>query len=61
MFNTTKDQDEGEEVTRRKREKNRALTINELVHTELDFYIELNACYEAFMTNTSSQVESTTL
>lgn len=37
-----------------KREKNRTLTIQELIQTETDYYVEIKSCYDAFMLDDAS-------
>lgn len=34
-----------------RKDRERILTINELMQTELDYYLELKTCYDAFMSD----------
>lgn len=39
-----------ETTSSNKRDKNRLLTIRELIETERDYYLEIKYCYDVFMT-----------
>ena len=56
LFQDTSSKSHDETVSESaKREKNRLLTIQELIQTESDYLIELSLCYDVFMTTNDEQ------